>query len=297
MMQRRRVLFAIMLLAGVAGTQGCTTLQQTGTGAARGPILSVLNVPDAFPLGSVSLGPLSIEHPQIGALKITLSAAASASDTPTTVTLKDVGYGSSGSNLQSVAFSDTATTAFPLVAAAAPFTGTWKPVEPLSTLASGASSAAGQGGSEGSWVLRIVDLRDASRPINLQSWSLTLCPATSAASTETPALAPAASPAVATIATPAAPAATPDAAASNVTAFSGPSPSSSTPTLPAITPAASEGSTPPASAAPAPASNTSTPALAKPTSTATSPSAAGADSAGEADEPTLLEALLDTLTK
>ncbi|EFJ45777.1 hypothetical protein VOLCADRAFT_93843 [Volvox carteri f. nagariensis] len=146
--------------------------------SATAPVVSTLVVPDTFPVGSVAVADISLEHSRVGALKISLVAlplvASPASPPLVSAVLKDVRSGSSGANLVGTGFTDDGSAApFPSDASSAPFTGTWRSAESMSAAFASLPSAAG------SWSLRVADLGQgrANRTIQLTKWTLVLCPA------------------------------------------------------------------------------------------------------------------------
>lgn len=148
------------------------------------PLLSSILVGDAFHLGAVYLSDLSLSSTsQVEALKISLSAVTPKLD-PVTITLKSTGEGGTATSLSGVIFDDAASASFPDGLEAPPpplISGSFFPCQDLSTFVNSSSSStdAGEGGSHGSWVLRIVDLSEtpSAGTLNLSSWSLILCPA------------------------------------------------------------------------------------------------------------------------
>eukprot|EP00798_Chlamydomonas_sp_ICE-L_P029968 gene29968-18034_t len=159
----------------------------------QGPVLSVITVDDGFDVDHIAVEGLSVAHERMGMLKITLSALSTSSPSPKTVMLKDVRQGGDlSSGMDNIAFDNDAVATIPisLTSSAASLTGPFAPAADLNMLAVGGGMDAGMGGSKGSWVLRIVDLGSAhdSRTIDLQEWSLLLCPTVSAATTDMPAM-------------------------------------------------------------------------------------------------------------
>ena len=86
-----------------------------------------------------------------------MSALPDASTPPKTVILKDVLTGGATPGLQAASFADSASAAVPATSPT-PLSGTYLPASPLASLAGGNSTLAGLGGSQGSWVLRVIDL-------------------------------------------------------------------------------------------------------------------------------------------
>ena len=146
---------------GVLDSAGPTTVSST----------SVLTIPDNNLLGTISTlnvaggasliahvtVTLSITHPRDSDLSVYLIAPDG-----TQVTLFS-GVGGSGQNFANTTFSDGAST--PIASGSAPFTGTFSPSEPLSTLI---GHWAG-----GTWKLKVVDSRRNDIG-TLTGWSLTL---------------------------------------------------------------------------------------------------------------------------
>ena len=156
------------------------------SGAVSSPVLSSILVGDAFHLGAVYVSDLSLSSTSsMEALKITLSAVTSSSIDPVTVTLKSTGEGGVSTALSAVTFDDLASGTFPDNLDSPPpvISGSFFPSEDLTTFvnSSNTSTNAGEGGSYGSWVLRVVDLSPQDPPagsLTLSSWSLILCPDT-----------------------------------------------------------------------------------------------------------------------
>jgi hypothetical protein len=48
----------------------CKTYTKIDGTSRTGELLSTINVPDAFKIGSVAVGPISLKHPRVGALKV-----------------------------------------------------------------------------------------------------------------------------------------------------------------------------------------------------------------------------------
>jgi subtilisin-like proprotein convertase family protein len=119
---------------------------------------SIVMVPDNFILTDVNVGPLKITHTWDSDLDVYL-------DGPTgswVLLFSDVGGG--GENFANTVLDDEAST--PIASGSAPFSGTYRPQEPLSTFDGEASL--------GEWTLSIYDsgLWDTG---TLESWSLELC--------------------------------------------------------------------------------------------------------------------------
>ncbi|WIA34404.1 hypothetical protein OEZ86_012740 [Tetradesmus obliquus] len=118
---------------------------------------------------------MSVAFPKIGDLQVSLLRAPLNSATPdAAVILKKTGTGALGANLAGTGFADAAAAEFPAAAEAAPFTGSFKPAQPLAAFNGKDAS--------GSWVLRVADVpalgstADASTsPITLTGWALTIC--------------------------------------------------------------------------------------------------------------------------
>ncbi|KAG1664635.1 hypothetical protein FOA52_011772 [Chlamydomonas sp. UWO 241] len=148
------------------------------------PVLSSINVDDAFDVRDVRVADLSLTATKLGPLKITLSASsptASESDPPKTIVLKDTRTGGVASTLSGVSFDDAAIDAMPAndKATMATVTGAYYPQQDLLNLATGSGKEASRGGSNGVWTLRVVDLATGreERQVGLESWTLVLCPA------------------------------------------------------------------------------------------------------------------------
>lgn len=125
-----------------------------------GTIESALVVPAGDPVAAVVVH-VTITHPFASDLKLEL-----VSPQGTVVTLAEA-IGTWGHDFTNTVFDDTAATS--VISTLPPFTGTFQPVEPLSTF-SGSPSG-------GTWELRVTDLR-AGYVGELQNWSLdiTTCP-------------------------------------------------------------------------------------------------------------------------
>ncbi|KAL4440611.1 hypothetical protein ABPG75_003612 [Micractinium tetrahymenae] len=197
MARRMAALLAPLLFiaAAVGGARGaeapssCRTYTSKGLiQPATGSLQDVIVVQDAFVVSTSSVS-LDVSHRRIGALKITLTAQPFSSDASSayahpTITLKSHGLGRRGADLYHTTFSDSASSAFPVNASFAPFTGTYRPVQKLAFLTDGDQQVAGSGGSQGLWTLTVADVapNNTLREIALNGWSLTLCPRGAAAS-------------------------------------------------------------------------------------------------------------------
>lgn len=157
------------------------------TGVARDSIA----VTDGFELTDLAVT-VSVAHASINALKISLTAQppSDSSDalpsSQRTIILKSSTVGGAGGVLQRTTFNDSATQSLPESSAAAPFSGTYLPVQRLSFLYDGEhGTEAGEGGTLGTWVLQVDDPVNATanRGIALNGWSLRMCGLADAAST------------------------------------------------------------------------------------------------------------------
>lgn len=143
----------------------------------KGMVASAFSINHAYPLGDVIV-PVTVLHPRIQDLRITLSAEAdqlpeSKSRRIRRVLLKDVGQGS-GNNM-SVVFTDSADEKTSISQ-----TNPIKPVQKLSFLRrkmGRPSVVAASGGTQGTWTLRVEDLaKDESIRVEpVIDWSLILC--------------------------------------------------------------------------------------------------------------------------
>lgn len=132
-------------------------------------VTSVLNVPMNRTLTDVNIRSLTILHTWDSDLVIDLVNPAG-----TAVTLFNQ-RGNDGDNLVGTHFDDAASTA--IGAGTPPFTGRYRPDEPLSTFNGSAA--------QGQWQLQISDLANQDSG-TLQAWSLELCGSTVATPTPTP---------------------------------------------------------------------------------------------------------------
>lgn len=163
---------ALVLLVGTSLASGqldCKVYTQFGGPVPDAKVLSTTTVKDAFPVGTINVKGIQLQHGRVAALKVSLLHSTSGQVT-TSVTLKDVRSGGNAPGLSGTSFSDSASAKFPTDAAAAPFTGVFKPEEAL--------SAIGSVSSEGEWTLRVVDLAQETNghKISVEKWSLELCP-------------------------------------------------------------------------------------------------------------------------
>ncbi|WP_394617610.1 S8 family serine peptidase [Lentzea sp. JNUCC 0626] len=132
------------------------SLPVTGVGAASNLKFSVDGATCTAADGATTVG---IDHTFVGDLVGTLTSPAGKS-----VTLFSRS-GGTGSNICQAVFTDDATTSFSSVTAAqAPFTGSWKPVQPLSTLTADPA--------DGTWTFKVADVvgtdRGSLRAVSLQ---------------------------------------------------------------------------------------------------------------------------------
>jgi subtilisin-like proprotein convertase family protein len=134
---------APLTIAGVPGTAGTITLSMLGSSCTA-------------TAGATTVG---IEHSYIGDLVISLVGPSGAS------VIVSNRSGAGGNNLCNTVFADSATALFSATTAAnAPYTGSFKPANPLSALANEPVS--------GTWTLRVQDAASTDTG-NIRAWGLT----------------------------------------------------------------------------------------------------------------------------
>eukprot|EP00879_Flechtneria_rotunda_P000139 GHRR01000205.1.p1 GENE.GHRR01000205.1~~GHRR01000205.1.p1 ORF type:complete len:558 (+),score=212.29 GHRR01000205.1:286-1959(+) len=170
----------LLLLAGslamVHADPVCQTYKKMMTTSSPHAVMDTIDVPDSFTVASVSVSRINAAHTRVGALQVTLlhdapPATTDLAATRTAVVLKTARLGATGQNLAGTGFSDAAAGVFPAGPEGEPFTGDFKPSQPL-------AGFTGQQ-AQGPWVLRIADVasNDAEqRLVTLTGWTLTLCP-------------------------------------------------------------------------------------------------------------------------
>jgi subtilisin-like proprotein convertase family protein len=127
-------------------------------------VSSVINIPQNVTIGNVKVQ-VNITYPVDSNLRIDLFYIDSNGFLRKSLVLSD--FVGNGANFQYTIFDDAAAT--PIAAGAPPFAGSYRPSDPLSTLA-------GQN-AQGTWVLEVGDFVGGSGTIN--SWSLIIQPAAS----------------------------------------------------------------------------------------------------------------------
>ncbi|KAF6254063.1 hypothetical protein COO60DRAFT_1462902 [Scenedesmus sp. NREL 46B-D3] len=128
---------AMLLLlscAAVANAQQpiCKTYKKLLTSSSNKLLMDPIRVAHSAPIASVVVNSMSVAFPKIGDLQVSLLRAPLGSSMPdAAVVLKKTGTGAVGANLAGTGFSDAAAAEFPAAADAAPFTGSFKPAQPL----------------------------------------------------------------------------------------------------------------------------------------------------------------------
>ncbi|KAG2488723.1 hypothetical protein HYH03_012723 [Edaphochlamys debaryana] len=143
-----------------------------GPASAAAPLTSTITVPPegAPSVGAVAVTGLGLRAARVGAIKLTLTAG-EAPGPVVSVLLKDIRTGGPGADIAGASFSDEAPLPFPQDPSAAPFTGTWRPPQPMTDPLTALPSAAGR------WTLKAEDLapgRD-NRTVAITGWTLVVC--------------------------------------------------------------------------------------------------------------------------
>ncbi|KAK2076700.1 hypothetical protein QBZ16_005460 [Prototheca wickerhamii] len=145
--------------------------------------MDYIKVSPAFDLEDLSVT-LSVAYPDVQKLKISLMAQPptdsmdSLPSSSRTILLKMSGVGGRGSLLQKTSFNDSASIGLPEDQTHQPFTGTYIPTQRLGFMHEGGDGTlASQGGSQGTWILRVEDptLNGTKGDIALNGWTLRLC--------------------------------------------------------------------------------------------------------------------------
>ncbi|WIA10944.1 hypothetical protein OEZ85_011107 [Tetradesmus obliquus] len=149
----------------------------TASATTFGHVRSSLKVAAAADVTDVSLI-LQVQHPDVAALEVTLTAAGTAGQKAKT-TVKFAAFGAAGgANLVQTIFSDYAPSLMPVDVSVAPYSSVYRPAQPFRALLEGNGTEAGDGGSRGVWTLTVTDKADGDasrRPLKLTGWELWLC--------------------------------------------------------------------------------------------------------------------------